>query len=139
MKKNGLTRNLVSLVLGIVVLAIGIFVINDNLKTVAGLCIGIGAGLMGMNVALLIINLYYKKHPDTKKQSDIESKDERILAITDKAKAKAFDFTVKILIIVPFLLILADSSLWMVLATVALYLFGFGVQIYYTIRYSKEM
>ncbi|WMJ89240.1 hypothetical protein [Anaerocolumna sp. MB42-C2] len=139
MKKNHVTRCIFLILLGVIVLAVGIFVISENLKTISGLCIGIGAGFISMNVANLIIILYYKKHPDLKKQSEIESKDERTVAITNKAKAKAFDITVRALIIIPFLLILADSPLWMTLASVALYSFGFGAQIYFTIRYSKEM
>ncbi|WP_019850001.1 hypothetical protein [Desulfitobacterium sp. PCE1] len=139
MKDTHATRYIIFILLGVIVLAVGIFVIDDNLKTIAGLCIGIGAGLIGMNVANLIMNLYYKKHPAIKKQSDIESKDERTVAITNKAKAKAFDIMIKILIVIPFLMVLIDLPLWMILATVALYVFGFCVQIYLTIRYSNEM
>lgn len=139
MKSNHATRYIIYILLGVIVLAVGIFVIRDNLKSVAGFCIGIGAGLIGMNVASLIMNLYYKKHPAIKKQSDIESKDERTVAITNKAKAKAFDIMIKILIFIPFLMILIDLPLWMILAAIALYILGFCLQTYLTIRYSKEM
>lgn len=144
MKQSNI-KNIIFLLLGVVLLAAGIvgsFVFDKTSRAatgVLGLCIGIGAGLIGMNVANLIIRLYYKSHPDIKKQSDIDSKDERNISINTKAKAKAFDITIKALIIVPFLLILADSPLWMTLAAVGIYLYGFSVQIYYTLRYNKEM
>lgn len=139
MKQSKIKNFIFLMLLGVILLVVGFFIISVTSKTVSGLCIGIGAGLIGMNVANLLISLYYKKHPDIKKQSDIDSKDERSISINIRAKAKAFDITIRALIIVPFLLILTDSPLWMTLATVGLYLFGFGIQIYYTIRYNKEM
>lgn len=139
MQKNRLMLHLLLLLSGVLLLAAGIFGFGESAKTVSGLCIGIGAGLAGMNVAHLIIGYYYKKHPDAEKQSDIEAQDERNVAITDKAKAKAFDLTRKLLIIVPFLLILADSPLWITLAAVGVYTFSFGLQIYFTMRLSREM
>lgn len=144
--KQSKAKNIVLLMLlGIVLVAAGIigsFVFEKTSRTVTGaigLCTGVGAGLISMNVAALIIRLYYKKHPDIKKQSDIDLKDERNISINMKAKAKAFDITIKTLIIIPFLLILTNSPLWMILAAIGIYLFGFSVQIYYMIRYNKEM
>lgn len=139
MKNNQVTRHMIFILSGVIVLAVGLFVTGDNLKSVSGLCIGIGAGLIGMNAANLIIHLYYGKHPAIKKQSEIDSKDERNVAITNKAKAKAFDIMIKILMIIPFLMILIDLPLWMILAVIALYMLGFFVQLYLIIRYSKEM
>jgi hypothetical protein len=144
-KQSKIKNIIFLLLLGVVLLAAGIFgglVFGKTSRTatgILGLCVGIGIGLIGMNVVNLIISLYYKKHPDLKKLSDIDSKDERNISINTKAKANAFDITIKALIIVPFLLILADSPLWMTLAAVGIYFFGFCVQIYYTIRYNKEM
>ena len=139
MKDNQFTRSIVVMLLGALLSAVGMFVIDDNSKPVAGFFIGIGLALFFMNVMTLIMTFYYRKHPDLKKQSDIESKDERTVAITNKAKAKAFDIMIKILIIIPFLMILFDLPLEMILATIALYVFGFSVQIYLTMRYYKEM
>lgn len=139
MKQNKITNIIFLTLLGVILLAAGIFVFSKTSKTLTGLCIGIGSGLIAMNLANLTINFYYKKHPDQKKQSDIESKDERNISINMKAKAKAFDITIKALMLVPFLLILADSPLWMTLTAVGIYLFGFCVQIYYTVQYNKEM
>lgn len=139
MKISNVTRHFILIILGIIALAVGFLVLGDKYKSVSGLCIGIGAGVVGMSIANLIITLYYRKHPDIKKLNDIESKDERTIIITNKAKAKSFDIIIKILMIIPFLMILIDLPLWMIFATIALYLFGFFAQIYLTIRYSKEM
>jgi uncharacterized Tic20 family protein len=139
MKKNQFGTQIMLIILGAVLLIVGIVVIDESSKTVSGLCVGIGAGLIGMNIANLLIDLYYRKHPEIKKQVDIDARDERSLAITCKAKAKAFDITVILLIVVPFLLILAGSPLWVILATIGVYLFGFCAQIYFTIQLGKEM
>lgn len=139
MKINYVARNAIAIVLGLLLIVVGIFVIDQNTKSISGVCIGIGAGLASMCIAKLIIYLYYEKHPAIKKQSNIDSKDERTMAITNKAKAKAFDILTAMLMIIPFLFILINLSLWMILATIGLYLFGFFVQIFYTMKYSKEM
>lgn len=139
MKNNKATRNIIFIILGVIILAVGIFARSDDLRSVAGFCIGIGLAVITMNVLNLILNLYYKKHPAIKKQSDIELKDERTVAITNKAKAKAFDIMIRILFIIPFLMILINLPIWMMLATIAIYTFGLSVQMYLTLRYYKEM
>ena len=139
MKNNHATRYIIFILLGAIVLVVGFSLTGDNLKSVSGLCIGVGAGLIGMNVANFVMNHYYRKHPDIKKQSEIETRDERTMTITHKAKAKSFDIMIKILIIIPFIMIIFDLPLWMILSTIALYVFGFCMQIYLTIRYNKEM
>lgn len=139
MQKNRLMLYVLLLLLGVLLLAAGLFGFGESAKTVSGMCIGIGAGLIGMNTAHFIIDFYYKRHPDAQKQSVIEAQDERNVALTDKAKAKAFDLNNKVLMLVPFLLILADSPLWITLSAVGVYLFGFGAQIYFTMRLSREM
>jgi len=139
MKNNKTTRNIIFILLGVIILAVGIFVRSDGLKSVAGFCIGIGLALIAMNVLNLILILYYRKHPAIKKQSDIELKDERTVAITNKAKAKAFDIMLKILFIIPFLMILIDLPIWMMIATIAIYAFALSLQMYLTLRYYKEM
>lgn len=139
MKNNPVTRSVIFILLGAVLLAIGFFAVGDNLKSVSGFCIGIGLALIVMNIMNLILNHYYKKHPAVKKQSDIELKDERTVAITNQAKAKAFDIMLKILFVIPFIMILFDLPLWMMLSTIALYVFGLSVQMYFAVRYHKEM
>lgn len=127
------------LVIGIVLIAVGFFVLGDGFEAVSGVCIGVGAALIAMGAVNLVIARYYKKYPELKKQQEIEQRDERILTIRYKAKAKAFDVLIQILIVVPFLMILAGLPLWTILSVIGIYLFAFLFQAYLTIRYSKEM
>lgn len=139
MKKNRVVSQTVLLLLGMIMLAAGLKGIGGMTKMAAGLCTGMGGGLIGLSIANLFIGAYYRRHPEAQKQSDIEAQDERNVALTDKAKAKAFDLNNKVLMLVPFLLILANSPLWITLSAVGVYLFGFGAQIYFTMRLSREM
>lgn len=137
--KMSITVRWLLIAAGILISIGGFFVPGEQYKSIAGVCIGIGAGLAGMQGALLIMQLYYKKHPDLKKQNDIEAKDERTITINSKAKAKAYDVIIRILMLIPFVMIFFDVSLWWILATVALYLLGFALQMIFIARYSKEM
>lgn len=139
MKKGAISGNIIWTILGVILLAVGIFVLDDNSKTIAGVCIGIGSALASTSMANLFMYRYYLKHPGLKKKNEIASRDERGVAITYKAKAKAFDMLMRVLMVIPFLLILIDSSLWMILSVVAVYLFGFSVQICYVVKFNKEM
>lgn len=127
------------LVLGVVLVAAGLSIIGHVQKSVVGVCLGVGSGLIAMNLVNLAVYRYYKKRPDLEKQSRIDAHDERMIAITARAKAKAFDVLIWTLIAFPFVLILADVPLWQTLATVAIYVFGYCVQLYYTGRLSREM
>lgn len=108
-------------------------------RNVSGVCIGVGAGLIGMSIANLLIIRYYAKHPALKKQQDIEAGDERSVSINNLSKAKAFDITINAMVILPFIMILADSPLWMTLAVVAFYVFSYSIRYYYIVKYSKVM
>jgi hypothetical protein len=125
--------------LGVVLVIAGFLITNEAYKSISGLCFGIGAGLIGMNLANVYMERYYQQHPQVKRQSDIDARDERSVLINTRAKAKAFDWMVKLFIAIPFVLILFNSPLWQILAVVGIYLFAFGLQIYFTIQFNKEM
>lgn len=139
MKTYSVRKFVLLLVLGGLLLTAGVFALTDAPKQVVGLCFGGGAGLIGMTLANGLIARYYYKHPQYKKQSNIDAKDERSVAITHRAKAKAFDLTILLMMLYPFVLILTDAPLWMIFIPIAIYLIGFFFQIGYTIKYGKEM
>lgn len=139
MKKSHNLQNALLMALGIVLLGVGFIINNDSARTISGLCIGIGAGLVGMNLANFAIERYYQKNPQVRRHSEIDSRDERTQFIAQRAKARAYDVLVRVMMVIPFLLILIDAPLWATLATVGIYLFGFGVQMYFTVRYNQEM
>lgn len=56
-----------------------------------------------------------------------------------KAKAKAFDVMIVVMIALPFLFIFGGTALWVVLSTIGLYVFGCFLQLFYIRKYSKQM
>ncbi|MNI49988.1 hypothetical protein D3C73_1046270 [compost metagenome] len=103
------------------------------------LCVGIGSGLFGHNIGEIVKGAVVKRHPDTLKKIEVEANDERNIAISNKAKAKAYD----LMLIVFAALLLAfatmNMNLYMILALVAAYLFIVFSNIYYLNKYQKEM
>lgn len=127
------------LLLGGVLTAVGLLIIDEKTEKFAGVCVGIGSGLFSMSALNLIVLGYYGKHPKLKKQAVIDLRDERNTAIRMRAKAKAFDVMIMVMIVLPFLFIFGGIALWVVLSTIGLYLFGCLTQLFYTIKYSKQM
>lgn len=117
----------------------GALITDYNSRNISGLCIGLGAGLFSMSIVNIVFNKMYKKHPEIKRQNEISAKDERTVLIANKAKAKAYDVMILIMIVVPFLMILLNLSLWMILAVIGFYVFGFGLQLYYVVQFNKVM
>ena len=94
-----------------ILVAIGRFVFTGD--TIPGLLIGMGAGLFGLSVAQIIVIVIAEKNPEYKRKVSIEEKDERNIAINNKAKAEGFNamgyiFTILMLI---FVFLNADLSL----------------------------
>lgn len=139
MKKQQKNLYITLFVLGVILLVSGFLIISEDYSNISGLCIGIGIGLMAMSFSNLVINNYYQKRPVLKRQNEINSKDERNTTITNRAKAKAFDWTIRLLIAFPFLLIFFKSPLWMIFSVIGIYLLGFSIQVFYTIRFNNEM
>ncbi|AIQ28982.1 MULTISPECIES: hypothetical protein [Paenibacillus] len=127
------------LLLGGILAAAGLLTMNESTERLAGLGLGIGSGLFSMSAAQLIIQCYYAKHPKLRKQAVIELRDERHTAIRMKAKAKAFDVMIVVMIALPFLFIFGGTALWVVLSTIGLYVFGCFLQLFYIRKYSKQM
>jgi len=145
MKSNGTKRHVAFAVFGFVMMIAG-FVLAVSLPDAQGImlalpyvCIGVGAGIFGGNLGAAISNQLLKKHPNLAKQKEIGTKDERNIAIGDKAKAKAFDLT----LIAYSALILAFAAMqvdmYVILAFVATYLFVIFSKVYYLNKYHKEM
>ena len=127
-------------VLGAILFAIGGFVFTDkDINNVSGLFIGIGAGLFGLSVAQIIVIVIAEKNPEYKRKASIEEKDERNIAISNKAKAKGFNAMGYILPILMLVYILINADLLLLLLLVFAYLLVYCVYIFYLNKYSKEM
>lgn len=138
--KNNQKVNVILIIAGILLIILGGFGINLYNENIAGLCIGLGAALASLNVSFIVGNrMYSKQPPKLKRQREIEASDERFIAIRNKAKAEAYDKLIYIMVAVPFVMIIFSLPLWMILAVIAFYVFGYGLQLYYIMRYNKIM
>ena len=130
---------IIGIVVGIMVGTIGAFMDSESLKTVSGLLIGIGSGLVGLSIAKLCMSRYERKNPELVKQNEIEFKDERSVMIRHKAKAKAGDITNWCILGIAWINILINGSLWITLACCILSGLHVLIGLYLMTKYDKEL
>ena len=131
------------LAIGVVGIALALaakFLLQGFLSNVqSGAMVGVGAGLFGYGMGKGCVALWGEKHPDLMKQSEIEEKDERNVAILNRAKAKALDRMFYVFGALMVSLALMGADIGIVLLLVAAYLFVAGCMVYYMCKYQKEM
>ena len=130
---------------GVVLLAGGLYFIKTIedpqglLRALPYICVGLGCSIFGHGMGEIIVRSAMKNNPDAAKQLEIDKKDERNLAIANRAKAKAYDMMVFVFgaLILAFALMAID--LIMLLLLVFAYMFFLGYNSYYRLKYYKEM
>lgn len=138
MNKKGLNIGL--LILGFILILVSIFFLSDeSLKTLSGICLGVGTGLLGLSTSSLILQNWYYKHPLELKQSKIDIKDERNISIRNKAKAKSADIIQWFIMGIAWITIIANFQIWITLLLVAVFLLKNVLELYFTYKYDKEM
>lgn len=143
MKKKFVSYGLAAL--GLVLLGAGLFLLKTltdpqgMMRPLPYILLGVGCGVFGHGAGEVFSQRMLKKHPDVQKQMEIERRDERNVAIADRAKAKAFDLMLYVFgaLMVSFALMNVDLAVTLLL--VAAYLFVVGCGLYYRFRYEKEM
>lgn len=129
----------ITLIIGLILIGISFIFNGDDVKTIAGLCIGIGAGLFGMSVANIFMIRYEKKNPEVMKHNEIEFKDERNTIIRYRAKAMAGDIVQWFIMGIAFVLILINAPLWTIIFSVAVFLLYNVLGMYFISKFQKEM
>lgn len=128
-----------TLVLGICLIAVSLFLKGEELKSIAGICIGIGTGLFGSSIANLLMKRMEENNPKRMKQREVEFKDERNTLIRYKAKAKAADIIQWCIMGVAYITILIYTPLWVTLVTVGVFLLYNVLAIYFMNKFQQEM
>ncbi|MTI46405.1 hypothetical protein [Sporosalibacterium faouarense] len=138
--KNKVALYWILLIVGVVIACIGGFLLRETEpKALSGVFIGIGAGLLGLSVGELINIKVVNRYPDYKRMIDIENKDERNIKIKNLAKAKAFDFMIKVFGILMLVYALMNEKLVTILMLVGVYLSVVTVYVVFFNKYSREM
>jgi hypothetical protein len=143
MKKN--TVLVCTTIFGIFLLSIGL-VLLKIIETPQGImivfpyiCVGFGGGIFGHGMGSIISNKTIKNNPDAAKKIEIEEHDERNIAISNRAKAKAYDMMVFVFGASLFTFALMGGNMTELLLLVFSYLFVIGNFIYYLSKFNKEM
>ena len=132
-------------IIGILLLACGLILIKlihtpqGILTTLPYICVGIGCGIFGHGIGNIINSRIMYNNPDVKKQMEIEQKDERNIAIQNRAKAKAYDMMIFVFGALIISLALMNVDMMVILILVTSYLFVVGYNVYCRIKYDKEM
>lgn len=131
--------------LGLILLAAGLYLV----KTVADpqgvmvalpyVLLGIGCGIFGQGMGDLISRKALKGYPDIEKRIEIERRDERNIAISNRAKAKAFDLMIYVFgaLLISFALMGVGMAPIILLDLAYLFVIGYGV--FFRLKYDKEM
>ncbi len=127
------------LIAGAVLIGLSFLFPAEAQKSVRGVMLGIGAGLMGMSVSNLAMIRHMEKHPQLAKEAEIESKDERNVMLRAKARASAANVLQWFIIAFAFVMILTDAPLGYTLGAVGVYLAYHVLSIIFMSRYQKEI
>lgn len=128
---------------GLVCLSAGLILLKllpeGILKPLPYVLVGIGCGVFGQGAGMLLRKSAVKNCPEIEKQMEIEAGDERNVAISNRAKAKAYDVMVVVFGALMLCFALMDVGLPAILLLVFAYLFVIGCGVYARCRYDREM
>ena len=130
---------------GLLLLGVGLALLKliDNpqgvMLTLPYICIGVGCGMFGHGLGNVVSNRVAKNNPELKKQIEIDKNDERNVAVSNQAKAKAYDMMLYIFGALMIAFALMGVGVAAVLMLVFAYLLVVGFFIYYLNKYNNEM
>lgn len=135
---------LVGGILGVILLAAGVLLFifwqpQNSWQALPFICVGTGCGLAGGSMGELLRLRRIKKRPEEGAWLEIEKRDERNIALNNRAKGKAFDLMLYVFAAMLVMLALFNAPLWITLCMAAAYLFILGSYIFYLSRYQKDM
>ena len=126
------------LALGALLVAGGlIFLQEEALKTAQGVCLGIGACLIGISFSKLYMLRYQERHPEEEKWVEIETSDERNIMIRNRAKARAGDILQWCVMGLAWVGILFDLPLWLILVAIGIFVLKTAVEMVLMSRYAR--
>jgi hypothetical protein len=143
LKKN--YRDYCLALIGLALLVAGLIIVKANilpqgfLRALPYVCIGIGCGVFGHGTGNIIGRRAVKTSRQLQKQIQIDTNDERNVAISNKAKAKAYDMMIFVFGSLMFSLALMGVDLTALLLLVFAYLFVAFYGAYFRNKYDKEM
>lgn len=139
------THDLLKIVLGILLAVGGVVLLREYrqaqgvLAVLPFVALGVGCGLFGHGTGNWIREKALQGSPELQQEMAILQKDERNVAIANRAKGKAFDWMLYLFGTLMVIFALMQVDLAVILLLVLAYLTVVGVHIYYLSRFEKEM
>ena len=109
------------------------------MQTLPYICVGVGCGVFGHGIGNIVGEKAIANSSEIKKQLDINKNDERNIAITNGAKAKAYDMMIYVFGALMISFALMEVDMVVILLLVFAYLFVVAYGIYYRYKYDKKM
>ena len=139
------TKYYVIVAVGFVLFVTGIVLViifsepQGIMKSLPFICLGIGSGLCSGGLGGAISSRQLQKNPQLAKEKEINTKDERNITISNKAKAAAYNFTLVIFSVLIMFLALVQVETYITLVFTGVYLLIISIFIYFLNKYHKEM
>lgn len=142
MKPN--IKNTLLWIAGIALLVAGIVfsVLTLNTYTPSPLpfvCIGIGSGILGAIIGKTLQHRKLKNNADYEAYVEIEQHDERNIAVSNRARAKAFTLSIYFYAALMLALLLLQVNYVAILLLVGVYLATILSYVFFFNKYNKEM
>ncbi|MFD1738631.1 hypothetical protein ACFSCX_19100 [Bacillus salitolerans] len=103
------------------------------------ICFGVGCAIFGHGMGEILLQRAMKSAPAAAKQLEIDKKDERNLAISNQAKAKAYDLMIFVFGALLSAFALMGIDLMVLLLLFFAYLLILVYCTYYRFKFNKEM
>lgn len=132
-------RNVLIAAIGAAVVALGLCLMNPLGGPLPGVLIGLGSGALGLGLSGVFSALVARKHPEVARQVAIEEKDERNIAVSNRAKARAYDTMICVFGVLMVAYALMNADLAVILMLVGAYLLIVACCIGFTVHYNKTM
>ena len=124
---------------GIVLLALSLLLDGRVSDTLGGMLCGVGSGLLAMSGSPLLNLRHEAKHPEMARRHDIEQRDERNVAIRNRAKAVSGEALQWAVLAAAWLSIGLDAPLWVPLAATGVFVAKSVLELYLMVHYEREM
>ena len=136
MKRKG---SLLIAVMGLAMLALGLFLMRGPERMpLPGILVGLGAGGLGAGLSGALTPVLSRRYPDMADKT-VEQQDERNIAISHRAKARAYDLMVYVFGVLMVVYTIINADLPVILMLVGAYLLIVACCIGFSVHYNKTM
>lgn len=125
-------------VIGAAIVMLGLLLMSRMSAALPGVLIGLGSGALGAGLSGVLTSALSRKYPDMARKT-VEQQDERNIAISNRAKARAYDLMVYVFGALMIACALMNADMTIILMLVGAYLVVVACRIVFAAHYEKIM